>query len=72
LQGAIAGEEAGGEEEDGFDDEEEEEATLLLPEAAAPDQVCGGKREFCVDNLLVRIHFIVEMVFVDRFCAMVV
>jgi len=28
------------------------------------------EREFSIDNLLVRIHFIVEMILVDRPCAM--
>ena len=29
-----------------------------------------AKREFCIDNLLVRIHFIIQMILVDRPCAM--
>ena len=29
-----------------------------------------AEREFCMDNLLVRIHFIVEIILVDRPCAM--
>ena len=29
-----------------------------------------GEREFFIDNLLVRIHFIIEMILVDRLCAM--
>jgi len=28
------------------------------------------EREFCIDNLLLRIHLIIEMVLVDRPCAM--
>ena len=28
------------------------------------------EREFCIDNLLVRIHLIIEMILVDRPCAM--
>ena len=28
------------------------------------------EREFFIDNLLVRIHFIIEMILVDRPCAM--
>ena len=31
----------------------------------------GGERELFVDNLLVRIHSIIEMILVDRPCAMV-
>ena len=30
----------------------------------------GEKREFFIDNLLVRIHLIIEMILVDRPCAM--
>ena len=30
----------------------------------------GREREFFIDNLLVRIHLIIEMVLVDRPCAM--
>ena len=29
-----------------------------------------GEREFFIDNLLVRIHLIIEMILVDRPCAM--
>ena len=29
-----------------------------------------AEREFFIDNLLVRIHFIVEIILVDRPCAM--
>ena len=29
-----------------------------------------GEREFFIDNLMVRIHLIVEMISVDRHCAM--
>ena len=29
-----------------------------------------AQREFFIDNLLVRIHFIIEMILVDRPCAM--
>ena len=35
----------------------------VLPQAAS-------EREFFIDNLLVRIHLIVEMILVDRPCAM--
>ena len=30
----------------------------------------GGEREFFIDNLLVRIHLIIEMILVDQPCAM--
>ena len=29
----------------------------------------GGERDFCIDNLLVRVHLIIEMMLVDRPCA---
>ena len=32
--------------------------------------VRSREREFFIDNLLVRIHSIVEMILVDRLCAM--
>ena len=35
-------------------------------EAAPP----AADREFCIHNLLVRIHLIIEMILVDRPCAM--
>ena len=35
----------------------------------APTLRAGG-REYCIDNLLVRIHFIIEMILVDGPCAM--
>jgi len=34
-----------------------------------PDGVCPREREYCIDNLLVRIHLIIEMILVDRPCA---
>ena len=29
-----------------------------------------GEREFCIDNLLVRVYFIIEMILVEQPCAM--
>ena len=31
---------------------------------------CGREREFFIDNLLLRIHFTIDMILVDRPCAM--
>jgi hypothetical protein len=41
-------------------------------EARAPERPpeAGPEKEFFVDNLLVRIYFIIEMILVDRPCAM--
>jgi hypothetical protein len=36
----------------------------------SPDHHPATKKEFFIDNLLVRIHSIIEMIFVDRPCAM--
>jgi len=35
-----------------------------------PCSADGRQREFFIDNLLVRIHLIIEMLLVDRPCAM--
>ena len=35
-----------------------------------PPETGGAEREFFIDNLLVRIHLIIEMILVDRPCAM--
>ena len=40
------------------------------PPSATPDR--KGETELFIDNLLVRIHLIIEMILVDRLCAMVV
>ena len=37
---------------------------------AAASMVPQREREFFIDNLLVRIHLIIEMILVDRPCAM--
>ena len=45
----------------------------LRKEVLRVQRVCassGPKREFFVDNILVRIHLIIEMILVDRPCAM--
>ena len=44
----------------------------LSPGAHTPDKIMVAvvEREFLVDNLLVRIHLIIEMILVDRPCAM--
>ena len=34
------------------------------------DQVCPPEKDFFIDNLLVQIHLIIEMILVDRPCAM--
>ena len=34
------------------------------------DATCHSERDFFIDNLLVRIHLIIEMFLVDRSCAM--
>jgi len=38
--------------------------------AMEADTISKEQREFFIDNLLVRIHLIMEMVLVDRPCAM--
>jgi len=38
--------------------------------ALEPSVECHREREFFVDNLLVRIHLIIEIISVDRPCAM--
>ena len=48
---------------------------LLLPwdfskPLLKPKQNTRREREFIIDNLLVRIHLIIEMILVDRPCAM--
>ena len=47
---------------------------LLTAGEALPfvGEVCKRAREFLFDNLLVRIHFIISMILVDRPCAMAV
>ena len=35
-----------------------------------PKPKTNPEREFFIDNLLVQIHFIIEMILVDRPCAM--
>ena len=40
----------------------------LLPRECAPRH--AAEREFFIDNLLVRIHLILEIILVDRPCAM--
>jgi len=45
----------------------------VVPEAvdtALFDPTYSPQREFFIDNLLVRIHLIIEMILVDRPCAM--
>ena len=37
---------------------------------ASPALAPPGEREFFIDNLLIRIHLIIEMILVDRPCAM--
>ena len=37
-----------------------------------PDGCRTAEREFFIDNLLDRMHYVVEMILVDRPCAMVV
>ena len=41
--------------------------SITFAHVAAPDH---RERKFFIDNLLVRIHFIIEMALVDRPCAM--
>jgi hypothetical protein len=41
-----------------------------LLNAEKPLVTPNREREFFVDNLVVRIHFIIEMILVDRPCAM--
>ena len=38
--------------------------------SASQKSACPREREFFIDNLLVRIHLIIEMIFGDRPCAM--
>ena len=48
------------------------QAQLPAPQDRAPGRLCGNpyrEKEFFIDNLLVRIHLIIEMVLVDRPCA---
>ena len=42
------------------------------PLAPSPPRTRLPEREFFIDNLLVRIHLIIEMILVDRPCAMAV
>ena len=47
------------------------EAVQCLVEATvSPLTTDQREREFFIDNLLVRIHLIIEMILVDRPCAM--
>ena len=47
-------------------------APASLPDAisAARAAIAGKEREFFIDNLLVQTHLIIEMIIVDRPCAM--
>jgi len=47
-------------------EEEEASGQVLVVVGVAP----SVDREFFIDNLLVRIHFIIEMILVDRPCTM--
>ena len=42
---------------------------LLCPELRRHALEPAGEREFVIDHLLVRIHSIIEMILVDRLCA---
>ena len=42
----------------------------LLPDLARPEQRSFREREIFIDNLLVRVHLIIEMILVDRPCVM--
>jgi len=49
---------------------------LIVPNSLGSGYLLGmvgnqsREREFFIDNLLVRIHLIIEMILVDRSCAM--
>ena len=65
---------------DGWDVTLFESEKVFQPAPALPPVICAlllspspqREEEFFIDNLLVRIHLIIEMILVDRPCAMVV
>ena len=46
------------------------DVVVAMGGVAAGRRTIGKEGEFCIDNLLVRIHSIIEMVLEDRPCAM--
>ena len=44
--------------------------TLLHSGHCRGEPMFNEEREFCIDNLLVRIHSIIDMILVDQSCAM--